>query len=129
MVLGHPHADATYRIVPRGRAYGVEFSIPNSNPTMVTSFATEQDAQRWIAEHKRRATSTPTLSKRPKLIKSGGDAAGHIIGPHFQATPFHFPGQTGPYPRSPTSPASSFLTDQRSSLFRPAPHPHPQASR
>src|SRR3981189_516773 len=39
MVLGHPHADATYRIVPRDRAYGVEVSIPNSNPTMVTSFA------------------------------------------------------------------------------------------
>jgi hypothetical protein len=75
MVLGHPHADATYRIVPRDRAYGVEVSIANSNPTMVTSFATEQDAQRWIAEHKRRATSTPTVSKRPKLIKSGGDAA------------------------------------------------------
>jgi hypothetical protein len=76
MVLRHPHADATYRIVPqKDGAFGVEVAIPASNPTMVTSFATEQDAQRWIAEHKRRATSTPTFSKRPKFIKSGGDAA------------------------------------------------------
>jgi hypothetical protein len=66
----HPHADATYRIVPRDRAYGVEVSILDSNPTMVTSFATEQDAQRWIAEHKRRAKSAPTLSKRPTFIKA-----------------------------------------------------------
>src|ERR1700730_13323783 len=64
----HPHADATYRIVPRDGAYGVEVSIPDSNPTMVTSFATEQDAERWIANHRRRAQSTPTFSKRQKVL-------------------------------------------------------------
>jgi hypothetical protein len=61
----HPHADATYRIVPlNDRAYGVEVAIPDSSPTMVTSFATEQDAQKWIAEHRRHAESGLSLTKR-----------------------------------------------------------------
>ena len=67
----HPHADATYRIVAQNdRAYGVEVSIPESSPTMVTRFATEQDAQRWIAEHRRRAESGTTFPRRMKLSKA-----------------------------------------------------------
>jgi hypothetical protein len=67
----HPHADATYRVVPiTGSAYGVEVAIPDSNPAMVTSFATEEAAQAWIAEHKRQAESGPGLPKRMKFIKA-----------------------------------------------------------
>src|SRR5437763_1485030 len=60
----HPHADATYRIVPiTDSAYGVEVAIPDSSPVMVTSFATEGVAQAWIAEHKRQVESGPILLK------------------------------------------------------------------
>jgi hypothetical protein len=62
----HPHADATYRIVPQERAYGIEVSIPGNSPTVVTSFATEQDAERWIANHRLKVQSTPTLNVRSR---------------------------------------------------------------
>jgi hypothetical protein len=71
MALKHPHADATYRIVPlKDRAYGVEVAIPASNPTMVTSFATTEAAEAWIAEHKRQAESGPSLPRRMKFTKA-----------------------------------------------------------
>lgn len=51
----HPHADATYRIVPQDdTTFGVEVTVPETHPTTVTSFATETDAETWIADHKRR---------------------------------------------------------------------------
>ena len=56
--MTHPHADATYRVVAqKDLSYGVEVTIPNTHPTMVTSFATERDAQAWIAKHRKRAES------------------------------------------------------------------------
>lgn len=55
----HPHADATYRVVPqKDLTYGVEVKVPGSFPAMVTSFATEQTAEAWIVEYKRRLTET-----------------------------------------------------------------------
>jgi hypothetical protein len=67
----HPHSDATYRIVPvAGGAYGVEVSIPDSNPALVTSFATEDAAQAWITEHKRRAGSGFRINMRMKFAKA-----------------------------------------------------------
>lgn len=46
---------ADYRIVSRnGGDFGVEVSIEGTNPTMVTSFATESAANDWIAAHKER---------------------------------------------------------------------------
>jgi len=42
----HPHSDATYRVVPRhDRTFGVEVTIPEMNPTTVTSFGTTADAE------------------------------------------------------------------------------------
>jgi hypothetical protein len=71
MAQKHPHADATYRIVPlHDRAYRVEVAIPDSSPAMVTSFPTEEAAQAWIAEHKRQAESGPGLPKRMKFTKA-----------------------------------------------------------
>ncbi|MGO8920563.1 MAG: hypothetical protein ACLQJR_32110 [Stellaceae bacterium] len=68
----HPHADAVYRVVPRvGNTFGVEISIPDTHPTTVTSFASEADAETWIANHKRRAEEGPTLGSRPKGRKKG----------------------------------------------------------
>jgi hypothetical protein len=55
MAHRHPHADATYRIVPqKDMSFGVEVVIPGGYPTTVTRFATEQKAQSWIAGHRRR---------------------------------------------------------------------------
>jgi hypothetical protein len=54
----HPHAEATYRVIPLdGGSFGVEVSIPDSQPTRVSMFKTEADAEAWIAEHQRRVQS------------------------------------------------------------------------
>jgi hypothetical protein len=54
----HPHAEASYRvIVLENGSFGVEVSIPDSNPTTVSMFKTEADAEAWIAEHRRRVKS------------------------------------------------------------------------
>jgi len=55
MAKEHPHAGAAYRVVPqKDETYGVEVIVPGSCPALVTSFATEQTAEAWITEHKRR---------------------------------------------------------------------------
>ena len=63
MTRTHPHAEASYRVVtlPSG-AFGVEVSIPNTLPTTVSAFATEADAQAWIANHKNHVSEdVPTV--------------------------------------------------------------------
>jgi hypothetical protein len=71
MALKHPHAEATYRIVPlKDRTYGVEVSIPDCSPAMVTSFATKKAAEAWIAEHKRQVESGSTFPRRMKFTKA-----------------------------------------------------------
>lgn len=55
MAKTHPHAEATYRVVSLEEGtFGVEVVIPETNPTTVSSFASEADAQAWIAKHKER---------------------------------------------------------------------------
>jgi hypothetical protein len=55
MTKEHPHAGAAYRVVPqKDSTYGVEVIVPGSFPAMVTSFPTEQAAEVWIADYKRR---------------------------------------------------------------------------
>lgn len=54
----HPHAEATYRVIPLDDgSFGVEVNIPETYPTTVSKFATEADAEAWITEHQRRAQS------------------------------------------------------------------------
>lgn len=51
----HPYAEATYRVVDLpGGAFGVEVKIPDSNPTMVSSFETAAAAEAWIERNKQR---------------------------------------------------------------------------
>ena len=65
MAYSHPHADATYRIVPQeDLTYGVEVSIPGTSPTLVTGLATERVAADWIEKHKQRVLAGP-LRKGP----------------------------------------------------------------
>jgi hypothetical protein len=55
----HPHANAVYRIVHQpDTAFGVEVTIPETYPTIITSFATEADAEAWILAHKQRVTAS-----------------------------------------------------------------------
>lgn len=61
----HPHADATYKVIQLGDLkYGVEVKIPDSHPARITSFATEADAQKWIAMHKAKAADGTRLPRR-----------------------------------------------------------------
>jgi len=54
----HPHAEATYSVVPLADGtFSVEVVIPESYPTKVSPFSTEADAEAWIAEHRRRVQS------------------------------------------------------------------------
>jgi hypothetical protein len=54
----HPHAEATYRVIALDDgSFGVEVSIPDTNPTKVSPFKSEADAEAWIAEHRRRVSA------------------------------------------------------------------------
>jgi hypothetical protein len=54
----HPHAEATYRVIPLDDgSFGVEVNIPGSHPTTVSMFKTEADAETWIDDHRRRVSA------------------------------------------------------------------------
>jgi hypothetical protein len=54
----HPYAEATYCVVALdGGYFGVEVTIPEAYPTTVSRFATEAEAEAWIARHKSRVQS------------------------------------------------------------------------
>jgi hypothetical protein len=54
-VKTHPHAEANYEVVPLpAGGFGVKITIPDSNPTTVTPFASQTAAEAWIAAHKTR---------------------------------------------------------------------------
>jgi hypothetical protein len=58
MLRTHPHAAATYRVVALDDgSFGVEVSIPDSNPTMVSKFPTEAAAEAWIHGHQQQVMS------------------------------------------------------------------------
>jgi hypothetical protein len=51
----HPHAEAAYQAQScDDGTFRVEVSIPDSHPTKVSPFATQEDAEAWIANHRRR---------------------------------------------------------------------------
>jgi hypothetical protein len=54
--MRHPHAEATYRVISfEGTSFAVEVRIRDTHPTTVSKFATEAAAEKWMAEHRRRA--------------------------------------------------------------------------
>jgi len=62
--MRHPHADATYRVIPfGGSSFAVEVRIPDTHPTTVSEFATEAAAEDWIAEHRRRVAAQPQAGR------------------------------------------------------------------
>ena len=67
-----PHAEATYRVIPIGDgSFAVEVSIPESIPAKVSPFASEADAEAWIAEHRRRMQSE---NKPRRWYRSSGSS-------------------------------------------------------
>jgi hypothetical protein len=69
----HPHAEATYRVVPlTGGAFGVEVAIPDRSPTTVSSFDTEAAAEAWITRTKERVASEGESGKWFKRPGPGG---------------------------------------------------------
>jgi hypothetical protein len=60
----HPHAEATYRVIPlEDGGFGVEVEIPNTYPTTVSRFATEAEAEKWIAQKKERVVAEGAAQK------------------------------------------------------------------
>jgi hypothetical protein len=74
-VKTHPYAEAAYEIVPLDAGgFSVRVSIPDSNPTTVSSFDNEAAAEVWIASHKSRveAQSRPgTIFRKPRHRAAG----------------------------------------------------------
>ena len=72
MAREHPHTGATYRvIVQENLTYGVEVVVPGTFPALVTSFATEEIAEAWITNHKRRvAENVPRRFMRTRGPRS-----------------------------------------------------------
>jgi hypothetical protein len=69
----HPHAEATYRVIPFDNgAFGVEVSIPDSHPTRVSMFETEADAEAWIADHRRRVESQTQSGRQFRRSRGPG---------------------------------------------------------
>ena len=69
----HPHAEATYRVIPfENGSFGVEVSIPDSHPTRVSMFKTAADAEAWIAEHRRQVESQTQSGRQLRRSSARG---------------------------------------------------------
>jgi hypothetical protein len=76
MTKTHPHAEATYRVVPLpGGTFGVKVNIPDTYPTTVSSFATEADAEGWITNHKSRVAAHSAATRWFRAPRSGAGSA------------------------------------------------------
>ena len=63
--MKHPHADAAYRVIRLGDGvFGVEVTIPETNPTTVSAFASEAAAEDWIARHRVQVQSQELFTRR-----------------------------------------------------------------
>jgi len=55
LVRAHPHAEATYQVIPsEDGSFAAEVRSPDTQPTKVGPFETSADAEAWIAEHRTR---------------------------------------------------------------------------
>jgi hypothetical protein len=74
-VRTHPYTDAIYEVILLDAGgFGVKVSIPDTNPTMVSSFDTEAAAEAWIASHKTRIqaqSQSGTVFRRSKPMAAG----------------------------------------------------------
>lgn len=69
MARAHPHAEATYQVIPLNEGgFAVEITIPGTYPTKVTSFPTEADAEAWIAQHQLHVQADPPGNRRFRRV-------------------------------------------------------------
>jgi hypothetical protein len=70
----HPHADAIYRVIPLdGGRFGVEVTIPESYPTVVSGLEGYEAANAWIAAQKARIAAAPSLRRKSfRLARRSG---------------------------------------------------------
>lgn len=69
----HPHADATYRVLPNAEGgFMIEVAIPDCPPTRVSSFATAEIAEEWIARKKQRVADESSAGKWFRRSDRGG---------------------------------------------------------
>jgi hypothetical protein len=56
----HPHAEATYRLMPlNDGTFAIEVAIPGTHPTKITGLESQARAEAWIDRHKQQiATGT-----------------------------------------------------------------------
>ena len=67
----HPHAGATYQIVQQlDGSFGVEVTIPDTYPTMVTGFSTEAAAAAWATKHKEEVANGNSLRRTPLFAET-----------------------------------------------------------
>ncbi len=71
----HPHAEATYSVIPfEDDTFAVEVRVPDTQPATVSPFPTEAAAEAWIADHKIRVqaqTRPGTIFRRPRPAAGG----------------------------------------------------------
>jgi len=74
-VRTHPYAEAIYEVILLDAGgFGVKVSIPDTNPTMVSSFDTEAAPEAWVALHKTRIqaqSQSGTVFRRSKPMAAG----------------------------------------------------------
>ena len=64
MKISDPALEATFQIIEQNNGgFGVRIEIPDSSPTMVTSFATQSAAETWIAGYKARVEAGPPAKR------------------------------------------------------------------
>lgn len=61
MVIPHPQAEATYRVISRDDGtFDAEIANPETEPALVKGFTTEADAEVWITAQKKRVLASPS---------------------------------------------------------------------
>jgi hypothetical protein len=72
MATSHPYADAIYRVVAfDDGGFGVEVTLPDMLPTMVTGLGSQPAADAWIARHRARTEAGSTLHWRTRRFGPG----------------------------------------------------------
>jgi hypothetical protein len=67
-----PNADAIFRVFQRtDQTFAIEVEVPDSSPTTVSSFPSEQAAELWIAKFKERVETAGTRGRYFRGRKGG----------------------------------------------------------
>ena len=68
MVQPHPDSGATYKTTARkDGAFEIQVSLPGASPVIMTNFAKQTDAERWIDQHKASVNAGPSLRRSFKM--------------------------------------------------------------